>query len=1327
MISSGNGWGISANRANQLISDIRRRREAEIERAPELFDIVKRVLATMGELYGEEVQYVLELVQNADDAGAASISFIFEDDRLLVVNDGVAFTETDVRDITTAGVSHKKNKTGFLGVGFKSVFKMTDRPHIVSGPFNFEIQNFIIPKERDDIPFDRSLHRSDKGSVFVLPYKDGVSADSLFNGMGVISDRLLLFLRNLTELSVVRSGEARKSWQIRRTEGESGELSIEDTRTKDETRWLVRSKELRAAKALLPDEKRDLKTTRVVVAFPTDSDRSSLRVQDEPLFCFLPTRQRPKLPFLIQADFLPAPGRSHIREHPWNDWLIGRLGALAAGAICELREDSRFKDRIFEFIPLAEEVDPSVRVLLEEMHQILKRKRIVPSADGGLVSPRSSAVGNQPDLVGILTPADLRITTGHGLSLMDPALGPRAEDVILELGGKPIGLADVVSFLGKGVRRLRIRGPIWFLQLYGYLAREFEPSRLERARHWSSENPELLDSLRRVRAAPILKLQDGGLATPERAMDRSLIGYPGRGATWKDISRVARYGNIALLHRDLQESSVLRRKGTDQELESLRHAAKQFLSSELGVERSITPYGVISKVIIPRLSRKAPGELSHSHHYDMLDYVRRKLGTYLGQLKRNRPAGSNEEAELRRLSSELTARCGEWDGSKIHIVYRPISHIHLTRVNSRRNILARLFKRVRGIPFLSDYYIRRESSLKRKESSAKARPSLSWPEFFLKVGAWTSPAVVPVERREIPEKEARDRGVYQYSTRGHFLESDWESPALEMLFEYSARLPTDARRERMELLWKMLSGNWSRYTKALRCSYSYHFHSWHEEQADTSFLRLLREKDWIPTVQGQFAKASGILLGTNENVWMLGPEADYVTPLPRRAFVEALGIKTEPSLDEVLESLGTLSKQKQGTLSSILQRCAAIYEFLSRRMAKEEEAAARLVESFLKEELVYIPRTVGQWWTADRVYLAGAEQVFERFRGSLTYAGEFLYPANLRPFFEAIGVRPSPQIGDYLAFLREMATANHTDQVPLGDARSLAPRVYKRIEMLLPSATKPDLEALETFSREGRLLSRSGEFQAPADLMFADSEMVEREFGRIDNLLDLSNPAEQIHQTLKVFGVTALSSSVTFSVHARGRRALDPDIEQRMNSILDAIIPFLEKDDPNAHEIAVGSGMLERLERISLVAVSSLSVTMRTTADGTSGSRVVRVNPEVYFHRQSSTIYIRGEDALRTRDAVAALAELVPTARSLLAMFATTLLDSIFDPEDFEARIRGYGLDEVDGPGKVEVVELLTSEETLGAVRREFEEAMRGRSYESPLPRGRGAFDYLRK
>lgn len=42
-------------------------------------------------------------------------------------------------------------------------------------------------------------------------------------------------------------------------------------------------------------------------------------------------------------------------------------------------------------------------------------------------------------------------------------------------------------------------------------------------------------------------------------------------------------------------------------------------------------------------------------------------------------------------------------------------------------------------------------------------------------------------------------------------------------------------------------------------------------------------------------------------------------------------------------------------------------------------------------------------------------------------------------------------------------------------------------------------------------------------------------------------------------------------------------------------------------------------------------------------------------------------------------------------------------------------------------VELMTNEESLAKVRHEFEEATRGHLYESPLPRERGAFDYLKE
>ena len=81
-------------------------------------------------LYGKEIHWALELIQNAEDEGAHRIVFIFRPDEVLVFNDGGPFTAEGVWAICSAGQSHKKNKIGFFGIGFKSVFLITDCPEI---------------------------------------------------------------------------------------------------------------------------------------------------------------------------------------------------------------------------------------------------------------------------------------------------------------------------------------------------------------------------------------------------------------------------------------------------------------------------------------------------------------------------------------------------------------------------------------------------------------------------------------------------------------------------------------------------------------------------------------------------------------------------------------------------------------------------------------------------------------------------------------------------------------------------------------------------------------------------------------------------------------------------------------------------------------------------------------------------------------------------------------------------------------------------------------------------------------------------------------------
>lgn len=94
--------------------------------------------------------FIRELIQNADDARSNKILFeIDTKSRTITVrNWGKPFDAKDVKQICTMLPSEKKaNQIGSLGVGFKSVFAVSDNPRIFSGGFNFEITEYILPTE----------------------------------------------------------------------------------------------------------------------------------------------------------------------------------------------------------------------------------------------------------------------------------------------------------------------------------------------------------------------------------------------------------------------------------------------------------------------------------------------------------------------------------------------------------------------------------------------------------------------------------------------------------------------------------------------------------------------------------------------------------------------------------------------------------------------------------------------------------------------------------------------------------------------------------------------------------------------------------------------------------------------------------------------------------------------------------------------------------------------------------------------------------------------------------------------------------------------------
>lgn len=94
-------------------------------------------------LYTSKKRMFFELLQNADDAAAKNgvkVKLQLKGQFFLLSHDGYSFNRHDFESITTAAKSTKsanKNKTGYKGIGFKSVFTNSNSVYIQSAGFRF--------------------------------------------------------------------------------------------------------------------------------------------------------------------------------------------------------------------------------------------------------------------------------------------------------------------------------------------------------------------------------------------------------------------------------------------------------------------------------------------------------------------------------------------------------------------------------------------------------------------------------------------------------------------------------------------------------------------------------------------------------------------------------------------------------------------------------------------------------------------------------------------------------------------------------------------------------------------------------------------------------------------------------------------------------------------------------------------------------------------------------------------------------------------------------------------------------------------------------------
>jgi hypothetical protein len=336
------------------------------------------------DLYAEDVHFILELVQNADDnhyrlGEIAFIRFIRSRDRLLVQNNETGFEEAHVRALCSIGQSSKKKLAGCIGekgIGFKSVFRISDEPHIVSNGYSFRFHRsdpetglgFVVPEWVDEIAesIDRSV------TNIVLPLRDDLS-EEVFQGEW-FGPTLLLFLKRLKTIEYADEVEG-TGWCYRRVDdGETVELHS----GREVQRWKM-ARSVAAVPSDLREEKREgIKRSEVVLAFPLDREGQADGSREREVHAYLPVRSY-GFRFVVQGDFILSSSREAIlADRPWNIWLRDQVALTFVAAVEAFQKEvGVLRTTFLHYVPqqalagLFAPVAGRIHALLREMDCIL--------------------------------------------------------------------------------------------------------------------------------------------------------------------------------------------------------------------------------------------------------------------------------------------------------------------------------------------------------------------------------------------------------------------------------------------------------------------------------------------------------------------------------------------------------------------------------------------------------------------------------------------------------------------------------------------------------------------------------------------------------------------------------------------------------------------------------------------------------------------------------------------------------------------------------------------------------------------------------------------
>ncbi len=379
-----------------------------------------------------------ELIQNADDAPASWMSFDIREDALVVDNNGVFSECGDLRSPEclwrdTGNDSHRcdfhrfrligsgdkrlqKGTTGAFGIGFISVYQLTDQPELISAGYHWTLREDRneaeriavcrgcprcvlpdLPGTRFIFPFARDEQSTLRRALRAEPAPENVTERLLEELEGSLPVAML-FLKNLGEIRLRCGGQSRQTFE---RVMEDDRVIISQGGSSDDRLWhLLRGNFEEAAEGLRvqhPARIEDKRSAEVVVALPVQGELSAGM-----LCACLPTEENTGLPFHINADFFPSNDRKHVilgndYQSQWNrEALLAatRTVARATPQLTTMLGPERFWHLASSLNMLAQSTDRDGRdgvwrEFWDALHEALKKEAVVFTSSGTWTSADS--------------------------------------------------------------------------------------------------------------------------------------------------------------------------------------------------------------------------------------------------------------------------------------------------------------------------------------------------------------------------------------------------------------------------------------------------------------------------------------------------------------------------------------------------------------------------------------------------------------------------------------------------------------------------------------------------------------------------------------------------------------------------------------------------------------------------------------------------------------------------------------------------------------------------------------------------------------------------